>query len=155
MEIFIVAFLVIALILILKQVSTTLKSNEEIEKHALTLAQTQDIYDEEMQRRQKLLFEMEEFLSKAVFLKPFAILGGEKIFKYILTETRLYEFDDFMSEKNQRLRLNDEILCFKKCMYKRVTEIEKLDVILSEMKEEPQIGERNVNYSLSQQLLSY
>ena len=149
MEIFIVSFLAIALILILKDVSITLKGNEEIEKHALTLEQTRKIYDEEMQRRQSLIMDVEAFLSKAVFLKPFAILGGERIFKYILTETKLYEFDDFMSEKNQKLKLNDDILCFKKCIYKRVTELEKLENILREMKDNELKGERNLNYKLS------
>lgn len=149
MELFIVSFLAIALVLILKDVSITLRSNEEIEKHALTLEQTKQIYDEEMQRRQSLIMDVEAFLSKAVFLKPFAILGGEKIFKYILTETKLYEFDDFMSETNQRLKLNDDILCFKKCIYKRVTELEKLEMILKEMKDNELKGERNSNYKLS------
>lgn len=149
MEIFIISFLVIALILILKDVSVTIKINEEIEKHALSLEQTQQIYDEEMQRRKLLLLDIEDFLSKAIFLKPFAILGGEKIFEYILTETRLYEFEDFMSDKNQRIRLTEDFLCFKKCRYKRVTELEKLNKILREMQDNNLKGVRNIDYKLS------
>jgi hypothetical protein len=149
MEIFIISFLVIALILILKDVSITIKINEEIEKHALSLEQTQQIYDEEMQRRKLLLLDIENFLSKAIFLKPFAILGGDKIFEYILTETRLYEFEDFMSDKNQRIRLNEDFLCFKKCRYKRVNELEKLNKILREMQDSNLKGVRNIDYKLS------
>lgn len=128
MEIFIISFLVIALILILKDVSITIKINEEIEKHALSLEQTQQIYDEEMQRRKLLLLDIEDFLSKAIFLKPFAILGGDK---------------------NQRIRLNEDFLCFKKCRYKRVNELEKLNKILREMQDSNLKGVLNIDYKLS------
>lgn len=152
MEIFIVSFLVFALILILKKVSERIKINENIEKHALTIEQTTQIYTEELLRRQKILEEMETFLSKAVYLQPFAMLGGEKIFKYILTETKLYEFEDFMSEKNQRVGLNDDLLCFKKCMYKRVNQIDKLIEILGEMEQGKIKGEKKLNWDLKMYL---
>lgn len=149
MEIFIVAFLVSALILILKQVSVRIKINEDIEKYALTIEQATKLYTEEINRRKNEINEIEKFLDKALFFKPFAILSGETIFKYISNDTRLYEFEDFVSEKNQRIVLDENVLCFKKCVYKRVKEIEKLTTLLQEIKENNIKAESQIKYDLS------
>ena len=96
----------------------------------------EQIYTEEINRRKKVLTDISLFLTRAIFLKPFAKMGGENVFQYILTEERFYEFSDFMPENNQKLGLDEQLLCFQKCMYTRVIDSEKIIKILNEVKED-------------------
>lgn len=74
---------------------------------------------EEENRKKAILSKIDTFLSNAQFLEPIAKWRNEKVYKYILNNEQIYEFDDFMTEQNQRIGVDEDFLCFKRLVYKR------------------------------------
>lgn len=85
----------------------------EMKKH-------EKIIKEELSRRNKIVEKVDSFIKNSKFVEPIAVWGGENIYKYIFNNGKLYEFEDFMTENNQRIGIDEEYLCFKKFCYKRV-----------------------------------
>lgn len=75
--------------------------------------------DKEMKIRNQILEQIDFFLSDASYHEHLGNWNKEKIYKYICNKGRVYEFEDFMSENNQRIGINEEQLCFKRMAYKR------------------------------------
>lgn len=80
------------------------------------------ILKEELERRKKILVEVESFLKGSEYFEPIARWRDGSIYRYILNDGKLYEFSDIMVEENQRVGRDDDFLCFKQLSYKRVTD---------------------------------
>lgn len=87
----------------------TLKENNEIT----------EINHKELERRKKIVEQVDNFLSSALYLEHMGNWNKEKVYKYIFNENKLYEFHDFMTDDNQKIGIDDSWLCFKKMAYKR------------------------------------
>lgn len=75
---------------------------------------------EEQARRERILSEIHHFLTSAQFFEPVAKWRDEDIYRYILNEGYLYEFEEIMPPAHQRIGRDEEYLCFKQLTYKRV-----------------------------------
>jgi len=87
----------------------TLKENNEIT----------EVNHKELERRKKIVEQVDNFLSGALYLDHMGNWNKEKVYKYIFNENKLYEFHDFMTDDNQKIGIDDSWLCFKKMSYKR------------------------------------
>ena len=79
-----------------------------------------EMVEEELLRRKNIINRIELFLRSSQFIDPIANWRNEKVYRYILNNGYLYEFDDFMTENNQRIGMDEDFLCFKQMTYKRV-----------------------------------
>ncbi len=96
-------------------------TDKQLEKTQVSeMKKHEKIIKEEINRRNKIIEKVDAFIKNSKFVEPIAIWGGEHIYKYIFNNGKLYEFDDFMTENNQRVGIDEEYLCFKKFCYKRV-----------------------------------
>ena len=75
---------------------------------------------EEDQRKQQILSKVESFLKNSQFMEPVAKWRDENIYRYVFNNGYLYEFEDIMTESNQRIGMDEDFLCFKRLCYKRV-----------------------------------
>lgn len=75
--------------------------------------------NKEIERRKKILEQVEIFLSGALYYGHIGNWNKEKVYKYISNQGRVYEFADFMSDNNQKIGIDDDNLCFKRMAYKR------------------------------------
>lgn len=73
----------------------------------------------ELERRKKIVEQVDIFLSDALYLEHIGNWNKEKVYKYIANQGKVYEFSDFMSDNNQKVGIDDNNLCFKKMAYKR------------------------------------
>ena len=73
----------------------------------------------ELERRKKIVEQVEEFLTSAIYFEHIGNWNKEKVFKYISNQGKIYEFFEFMSENNQKIGIDDDWLCFKRMSYKR------------------------------------
>lgn len=78
--------------------------------------------EEEQLRKTQIINKVENFLQKSQFIEPIAKWREEDVYKYVFNDGYLYEFEDIMSEKNQRIGLDEDSLCFKRLSYKRVND---------------------------------
>lgn len=78
-----------------------------------------EVNHKELERRKKIVEQVDNFLQGALFLEHVGNWNKEKVYKYIFNENKLYEFYDFMTEDNQKIGIDDSWLCFKKMAYKR------------------------------------
>ena len=78
--------------------------------------------NEEDKRRQQILNKVENFLKNSQFMEPIAKWRDENIYRYVFNNGYLYEFDDIMTESNQRIGMDEDCLCFKRLCYKRVND---------------------------------
>lgn len=74
----------------------------------------------EITKRIDILSRVEKFLTDAVFLSPIGTLRGEKVYKYIVNRDIIYTFEDFQSDSNAKIGINENELCFRHMSYKRV-----------------------------------
>lgn len=78
-----------------------------------------EVNHKELERRKKIVEQVDNFLQGALFLEHVGNWNKEKVYKYIFNENKLYEFYDFMTEDSQKIGIDDSWLCFKKMAYKR------------------------------------
>ncbi len=96
-------------------------TDKQLEKTQVSeMKKHEKIIKEEINRRNKIIEKVDVFIKNSKFVEPIAVWGGENIYKYIFNNGKLYEFEDFMTENNQRIGIDEEYLCFKKFCYKRV-----------------------------------
>ena len=76
--------------------------------------------NEEDKRKQQILSKVESFLNSSQFMEPVAKWRDENIYRYVFNNGYLYEFEDIMTESNQRIGMDEDFLCFKRLCYKRV-----------------------------------
>jgi len=79
-----------------------------------------NVLKEELDRRAKIIKRVEEFVKGSKFIEPIATWRNDNIYKYVFNEGYLYEFNEILSENNQRVGIDEESLCFKQFCYKRV-----------------------------------
>lgn len=73
----------------------------------------------ELERRKKILEQVESFLTGALYYGHIGNWHKEKVYKYISNQGRVYEFTDFMTDNHQKIGIDDNNLCFKRMAYKR------------------------------------
>lgn len=111
----VIAFIIVAgmchkMVAIIRQGKTINTQNTE----------SSSLANEEQARRERILSEIHHFLKDAQFFEPVAKWREEDIFRYILNEGYLYEFDEIMPPNHQRIGRDEDYLCFKQLTYKRV-----------------------------------
>lgn len=89
-------------------------------KSKISPSQQMEMVEEELLRRKNIINRIDMFLRTSQFIDPIANWRDEKVYRYILNNGYLYEFDDFMTENNQRIGMDEDFLCFKQMTYKRV-----------------------------------
>lgn len=111
---------------------TQKESSEKIKKEM----SLQNKKNEEEHKKQFIINKVEKFLKGSKFIEPIARWREENIYRYILNNGYLYEFEDTMSENNQRIGIDEDFLCFKRLCYKRVNNpldfLNKLDSVKDE-----------------------
>ena len=113
-------FLWILLLIIFLLVSKKI-TDKKIEKNQeKDVSQQEKKILEEINKRNIILEKVNNFIKNSKFVEPIAVWGGENIYRYIFNSGKLYEFEDIMTENNQRVGIDEEYLCFKKFCYKRV-----------------------------------
>lgn len=80
------------------------------------------VLEEELKRRELIIEKIDNFLRQAQFFDPIAKWKGNNVYRYVVNNGVLYEFEDFMLENNQRIGIDDNYLCFKQMTYKRVND---------------------------------
>lgn len=75
---------------------------------------------EELNRRNKILEKVEEFIKGSKFIEPIAKWNNTIIYKYIFNAGYLYEFEEILIEKNKKIGIDESLLCFNQICYKRV-----------------------------------
>lgn len=76
--------------------------------------------EEDQGRKSQIIDKVEKFLKTSRFVEPIAKWREEDVFKYVFNDGYLYEFDDIMTEANQKVGMDEDFLCFKRLSYKRV-----------------------------------
>ena len=76
--------------------------------------------EEEQSRRNIIINKVENFLKTSKFVEPIAKWREEDVYKYVFNDGYLYEFEDIMTENNQKVGMDEDFLCFKRLFYKRV-----------------------------------
>lgn len=77
--------------------------------------------EEEQSRRAQIISKVENFLKTSKFEDPIIKWRNEDVYRYIFNDGYVYEFEDIMTENNQKIGMDEDFLCFKKLCYKRVT----------------------------------
>lgn len=78
--------------------------------------------DDEQNRRNQIINKVENFLKTSKFVEPIAKWRDEDVYKYVFNDGYLYEFEDIMTESNQKIGMDEDFLCFKRLCYKRVAD---------------------------------
>lgn len=79
----------------------------------------------EEERKKETIFRVDHFLKHAQFIDLVGSLGELKIYNYIFNSGYLYQFDEVMSDKDNKIGIDENLLCFKKLCYKRVNNPKK------------------------------
>lgn len=72
------------------------------------------------------LAELESFLKESHFYEMTGHRGDEKIYKYVLNDKKLYQFDTFLAPSNMRFGVDQDTLNFRGLSYKRVSNLTEL-----------------------------
>lgn len=77
---------------------------------------------EEMNKKKEVISnKVNSFLEQSLQIEKIAIYQSKSIYKYILNKNgSLYEFEDLSSPNNYKIGVDDNLLCFKQLIYKRI-----------------------------------
>lgn len=114
MEILGISFFVVIVLLVSYVVR---KKEQEDDKNPDEALEQMNKKEEEINNR--IMETVDNFLKDALYFDHIGNLNKEKVYKYISNEGKIYEFFDFMVEKNQRIGIDEDNLCFRKMSYKR------------------------------------
>lgn len=66
-------------------------------------------------------------VNNSLFFEPMANWRGETVYKFMLYNNDVFEFEDFLTENENMIGINNEKICFKRLCYKKLNNnIEKL-----------------------------
>lgn len=73
----------------------------------------------ELARRERIIGKVQTFLKESCYVKPIGRWKDEVVYKYIVNKDVIYEFEDFLTEKNHKIGIDDNELCFKQISYRK------------------------------------
>lgn len=71
----------------------------------------------ELERREKIISKLEMFLKESSFIKVIGTWKQEPVYQYVVNKEDIFEFDDFLTDKNQKIGVDEKELCFRQIRY--------------------------------------
>ena len=94
------------------------KAAKDIKHEFQTNPSLEDVH----KKNESILRNVEVFLRGSCFYEIHGKKGGENIYRYVLNDGKLYEFDTFQSPESLKIGQDEDFLCFKGMSYKRSTD---------------------------------
>lgn len=75
---------------------------------------------EEIQKRERIIKRVEEFVRNSELIEEIGSYDGLPVFKYVANGGVVYKFDDFLTDKTDKIGIDFNELCFNRKRYIRL-----------------------------------